>query len=1150
LKNKEDIEYERPKMLHNFTYTYYIGVVRKTNYKGGKMNKWLGVLSYLLIGGFVLVQLPGVIYATTSSVERDTIYIWDFEPDMQGWTHTNGQPFPKGWDRQPSNIHTPPPSAGSWSLWIEPGNGPVSDTALSPKVATPLNLSWLKWGVEFKLPYSSDTLSIGLKYKTSGIWNSVKLRHYVSSFNGWDSVDVSDYYSAESVQVYAFLDDNYFVYWAGIDNIELRGYQFQHDVGVPVVTSPPGGIVKPGTYDIIGRVRNYGVNPETFNVTAIVYDTTVGWVPIFNQTLTLTNFPANNDSLVNFGQVDFAWYRVYQTVIFTQLAGDQNPSNDTAKVLSTYIWDFEDGLQGWTHTNGQPFPLGWDRRQSDIHTPPPSAGDWSLWIEVSYDTALSPIVAPLNLYFLKWAVEYTTYSSSSGFLSIGLKHKTCGIWSIAELKHYSHSNFNGWDSVDISAYCSAESVQVYAYYEMVDGGYWAGIDNIELRGYDQLPHDVGVPAVTSPPGGPIKPGNYDIIGHIRNYGVNPETFNVTAIVYDTTAGWVPIFNQTRTLTNLPALDDSLVNFGQVNFVNGQSQFYQTVIFTQLAGDQEPSNDTAEVLSRAHRTILSIAPDTIIAPPPAPGDTFTVSVMVSYVDQLTSWQFGMMFNPVLLQCLNVTVGPFLPDPYWIPPSVIDNNAGWISLCGASSMGGTASGTGTIAYIKFQVVNRDSGGISILDFEDTKLINSNHALIAFDTLNGYFLSQLPPPKDSSDFWTIKAPMPTGRSSLSAVAVNNKIYALGGNSGWIDHLVINEEYDVITDTWVTKAPMLIGRSSFGAAAVDGKVYAIGGSAYGNALSTNEEYDPDSNTWTQKTPKPTPGSCVAVTVNGKIYAISSSTTEEYNPSADTVGGTPWTPKAPMPTARSGLAVAAANDKIYAIGGTSDGATPLTTNEEYDPETNTWTTRAPMPAPRRTIVGIAANGKIYIVGYDGRTYEYNPSVDTSGGTPWVVKRNMPRPKCGYAVASVSDRLYAFGGYYSRFIQYDHNFMYLPYSQIPGIDDRNQQFVDGTVDLRVYPNPSSGKINIGYRIMDARCMQKDFSLKIYDVSGRAVRDLTNNLASCVPGLVPQGGAGKNHESSFFWFGDDDFGRKLAAGVYFVRLETESYNRVEKAILLR
>ena len=73
------------------------------------------------------------------------------------------------------------------------------------------------------------------------------------------------------------------------------------------------------------------------------------------------------------------------------------------------------------------------------------------------------------------------------------------------------------------------------------------------------------------------------------------------------------------------------------------------------------------------------------------------------------------------------------------------------------------------------------------------------------------------------------------------------------------------------------------------------------------------------------------------------------------------WTTKAQMPTARTGFGVAVANGKIYAIGG-SDGRY-LTTNEMYDPSTNTWATKKSMPT-KRGHFGIAAHqNKIYVIG-------------------------------------------------------------------------------------------------------------------------------------------------------------------------------------------
>lgn len=52
-------------------------------------------------------------------------------------------------------------------------------------------------------------------------------------------------------------------------------------------------------------------------------------------------------------------------------------------------------------------------------------------------------------------------------------------------------------------------------------------------------------------------------------------------------------------------------------------------------------------------------------------------------------------------------------------------------------------------------------------------------------------------STDTWTTKAPMPTGRRQLAASVVNGKIYAIGGyvNKGQ-PGLATVEEYNPITD------------------------------------------------------------------------------------------------------------------------------------------------------------------------------------------------------------------------------------------------------------------------------------------------------------------------------------------------------------------
>jgi hypothetical protein len=80
-----------------------------------------------------------------------------------------------------------------------------------------------------------------------------------------------------------------------------------------------------------------------------------------------------------------------------------------------------------------------------------------------------------------------------------------------------------------------------------------------------------------------------------------------------------------------------------------------------------------------------------------------------------------------------------------------------------------------------------------------------------------------------------------------------------------------EVAEDTWVEKASMNEARAGLGVVAVNGKIYAIGGTTKGGQyppdvsgggfVGTNEEYDPATGKWTYKASMPTPRDYFAIT-------------------------------------------------------------------------------------------------------------------------------------------------------------------------------------------------------------------------------------------------------------------------------------------------
>ena len=174
-----------------------------------------------------------------------------------------------------------------------------------------------------------------------------------------------------------------------------------------------------------------------------------------------------------------------------------------------------------------------------------------------------------------------------------------------------------------------------------------------------------------------------------------------------------------------------------------------------------------------------------------------------------------------------------------------------------------------------------------------------------------------------------------------------------------------------------------------------------------------PGGGSWATKAPMPTARTGLGVAaVSGILYAVGGSpmfccptaTLEAYDPATNT-----WTTKAPMPTARTILGVAVVNGILYAIGGAS--GQPTATVEAYDPLTNTWATKAPMPTGRFGLGVAAVNGILYAVGGNNfsavlTTVEaYDPVTNT-----WTTKAPMPTARYGLGVAAMNGIVYAVGG--------------------------------------------------------------------------------------------------------------------------------------------
>jgi len=306
-------------------------------------------------------------------------------------------------------------------------------------------------------------------------------------------------------------------------------------------------------------------------------------------------------------------------------------------------------------------------------------------------------------------------------------------------------------------------------------------------------------------------------------------------------------------------------------------------------------------------------------------------------------------------------------------------------------------------------------------------------------------------AEDYWVTKESMQQARSDLGVVAVNGKIYAIGGNTengyipnsrendykalGWI--VAANEEYDPSTDTWTFKKPMPTPRCNFGVAVYQNKIYCIGGivnrfSGQISYTAVNEVYDSATDTWETKTPMPNATSAQANLVDGKIYLIGGGSNGTLNQAYDPVTDT-WTIKEPMPVAigidnpppntLSTLISTVVDDKIYVMSFKFLWDKWTTKIGIYNPRNDSWSIRESSPSsfPEEgnwwsqaagATTGVMAAEQIYV--FFGRypsystlvpNLAYEPSTD-----PWTVAAAVPTYRQNFGVTVLNDTLYVIGG--------------------------------------------------------------------------------------------------------------------------------------------
>ena len=261
-----------------------------------------------------------------------------------------------------------------------------------------------------------------------------------------------------------------------------------------------------------------------------------------------------------------------------------------------------------------------------------------------------------------------------------------------------------------------------------------------------------------------------------------------------------------------------------------------------------------------------------------------------------------------------------------------------------------------------------------------------------------------------------MPTPRTGVTAVALDDQIYVMGGvdEQGKVRDIV--EKYNPVTDTWQTGASLRTARFNAAAVVLDGDIYLLGGQdSSASALKKVEVFVAEENDWKSfDNLNEEREGLAAVVIEGQIHVMGGS--NENGDILDSVEffdtdedkwefATDWTLDVPralfgyavqddiaysiggfssfglvglvqaysegegaqdLPVVvpgRGGLAATALDDAIYAMGGRRSNNQVVNTVNKYIPDETRWDTAPDMLVGRERFAAVTLDDQILVFG-------------------------------------------------------------------------------------------------------------------------------------------------------------------------------------------
>jgi L-ascorbate metabolism protein UlaG (beta-lactamase superfamily)/N-acetylneuraminic acid mutarotase len=264
-------------------------------------------------------------------------------------------------------------------------------------------------------------------------------------------------------------------------------------------------------------------------------------------------------------------------------------------------------------------------------------------------------------------------------------------------------------------------------------------------------------------------------------------------------------------------------------------------------------------------------------------------------------------------------------------------------------------------------------------DLQLVAWQGKLMAISGANDLTVSNVDCYNPATHAWSPQAPIPDRRGWFGAALLDNRIYCIGGkriraaperrdsgDASPYEYRASLNIYDPAADRWSVGPPMRDPRAGCQAVALDGKLYVIGGSSpkFG-FLDRVEIYDPATNAWMDGTALPDSREDLgAAATGGKLYAIGG---VKHSVRGDVFIFDPkagrWTTGAPMPTPRRSFAIVAEGPRLWCLGGVPAGGGYTNVVEIYDTLANEWSTGPALPQAKAWSGAAVLGALLYMVG-------------------------------------------------------------------------------------------------------------------------------------------------------------------------------------------